>query len=77
MSDLQRSDPNAIVLKDEHLRRKDQELDVSRKLNQIKGLEVRIDHLKTVDIKQAELQIEVLKKEITETRLKLNSITVR
>lgn len=71
MSDLNRSGSD-IVLRDAGLKRKLLQIQVNEKLNQLKQLDVRLDHLMTVEVKQIELKKDELIKEIESIQQELN-----
>lgn len=70
MGDIPRSGSD-LVLKDDTLFIKHLEILINEKLNQLKQLDVRLDHLMTVEVKQIELKKEELKKEIEAIQLDL------
>lgn len=75
MVDINRSGSD-LILRDEHLRRKHLQILINEKLNLLKQLDVRLDHLMTVEVKQIELKKDELVKEIESIQQELNQDNV-
>ena len=69
--DISRSGSD-IVLRDEHLLQQHLQIQLNEKVNQIKQLAVRLDHIMTVEVKQVELKQNELRKEIESIQQELN-----
>lgn len=66
MSDIQRGggDRYEIINRDDALKRHHRQIQISEKLNLIKQLEVRLEHIQQVEVEQVKLQMSVHKKEV-------------
>lgn len=71
MSDINRSGSD-LVLRDNELYKKHLQILKNEKLNQLKQLDVRLDHILTVEVKQIELKHDELKKEIESIQQELD-----
>ncbi len=71
MADINRSGSD-LILRDEVLKRKHLAILISEKLNQLKQLDVRLDHIMTVEVKQVELKKDELVKEIESIQQELS-----
>lgn len=69
--DMNRSGSD-IVKYDDELKTKHLQILVNEKLNQLKQLDVRLDHILTVEVKQIELKQDELKAEIVSIQQELN-----
>lgn len=69
--DMRRNDGDLVKYGDDimcqHL-----EIQINEKLNQLKQLDVRLDHIMTVEVKQIELKKNELKKEVESIQQELN-----
>jgi hypothetical protein len=65
MSDIQRSSGERyeIIQRDDSLKRHHRQIQISEKLNLIKQLEVRLEHIQQVEVEQVKLQMAIHKKE--------------
>lgn len=66
MSDIQRGSGSGfeIIQRDDALKRHHRQIQISEKLNLIKQLEVRLEHIQQVEVEQVKLQMSVHKKEV-------------
>lgn len=71
MSDINRSGSD-MILRDDGMRKKHMQILVNEKINQLKQLDVRLDHLMTVEVKQIELKQDELRHEIESIQQELN-----
>lgn len=69
--DIRRGDSDLVVYGDDILKQH-LEIQVNEKLNQLKQLDVRLDHIMTVEVKQIELKKSELKKEVESIQQELN-----
>ena len=77
MADIRNSINGDLIRNDEKLRELDLQVRINEKLNHLKALEVHLDNLRTVQMKQVELKKEALKKEISELQRELKSPSPR
>lgn len=75
MADINRND-RSLVQGDPELKARWLTIQVNERLNQLKQLDVLLDKMMTVDIKQLELKKEELKKEITSLQNELSRLTI-
>lgn len=71
MADIQRND-RAIIQGDPRLKQMHLGVQINERINSIKQLDVLLDKIMTVDIKQLELKREELKKEIETLQTEYN-----
>jgi hypothetical protein len=64
MADINRSGSYDLIQRDDALKRHHTQIQVSEKLNLIKQLEVRLEHIQQVEVEQVKLQMELHKKEV-------------
>lgn len=66
MADINRGggDRYEMISRDNALKRHHTQIQVSEKLNLIKQLEVRLEHIQQVEVEQVKLQISLHKKEV-------------
>lgn len=76
MSDISRNDRGALVHGDPALKKLWLNLQINERINQEKQLDVLLEKLITVDVKQLELKKEELKKEILKLQNELHRLTV-
>lgn len=69
--DIQRSGSD-LILRNEELYKQHLQIMVNEKLNQLKQLDVRLDHILTVEVKQIELKKNELMKEIESIQQELD-----
>ena len=67
MADISRND-SEIVVRNADLFVKHLHILLSEKLNQIKALDVHLDHLRTVEMKRVEFKKDTLEREIQELK---------
>ena len=75
MADIQRNE-RMLVQGDPELKRMWLEVQVNERLNQLKGLDVLLDKIMTVQVKELELKKEELKKEILSLQTELSRQTI-
>lgn len=76
MADLDRSGGHELIRKMPKLQKQHLEIILSEKRNQIKKLQVALDHLKTVDIKKIEHQIDLTTEEIRHIEKELKNVII-
>lgn len=74
MADLDRNDSLAVVQANPMLKREHLKIQISEKLNQIRQLEVRLEHMREVEEKQVCLKIEILKIGVDRLREELSAL---
>lgn len=62
-----------LVRNDDGLNKKHLQIIINEKINLLKQLEVRLDHIMTVEVKQIELKMDVLKKEVEAIQRELDN----
>ena len=73
MVDIKRSGDSNLVLRVPALKRKHLAISISERENQIKGLHLLLEKMKTVDMKRIELQIDTLTREIEDLKDELGN----
>lgn len=71
MSDINRSGSDLVKYSDD-MKMKHLQILINEKINLLKSLDVRLDHLLTVEVKQIELKQDELKAEIVSIQQELN-----
>lgn len=69
--DIRRGENELVVYGDDILKQH-LEIQINEKLNQLKQLDVRLDHIMTVEVKQIELKKNELRKEVESIQQELN-----
>lgn len=74
MSDINRSggDRYEMISRDNALKRHHTQIQVSEKLNLIKQLEVRLEHIQQVEVEQVKLQMALHRKEVENLQRELD-----
>jgi hypothetical protein len=72
MSDINRSGSFDMIQRDNALKRHHTQIQVSEKLNLIKQLEVRLEHIQQVEVEQVKLQMALHKKEVENLQSELS-----
>lgn len=75
MADIQRND-RQLVQGDPELKKMWLAIQISERVNQLKQLDVLLDKIMTVDVKQLDLKKEELKKEIISLQTELHRQTI-
>jgi hypothetical protein len=73
MADIERN-PNELVAQDPVLKKKHLIILLNEKANQLKQLDVRLEHIQTVEVKQLEFKQATLHKEIAYLKHQIGQI---
>lgn len=76
MGDINRSGSMDLVMRDDALKRHHTQIQISEKLNLIKQLEVRLEHIQQVEVEQVKLQMALHKKEVENLQQELRGSEV-
>ncbi len=74
MADIRRNEQNALILRDNGLKKKHFEIILNEKKCQLKQLQVNIDRMKSVQLKELELQKDLVEREIKEYESELAKV---
>jgi len=74
MGDIQRNDGYEIVLRTPSLKAHSLKIQISEKLNLIKQLAVRLEHIEHVEIEQVKLQMATTSKEVDQLKADLEKL---